>query len=240
MTADRVARQGRVGRGTITCSYCAIWLLLAGFARVAAAANLVFNGSFEANTAAATIYNMTNAGWTATVANSTAFGASQELDLMTLDNVYGSPPPDGLWKAGLHTHAGATALDAFSLTLSSSVVAGQTYRLRFSAESVTDFSSVLGIVSIGISGSATAFGNQVFSASPGASGWTQYDQTFVAPASGSYLTVSSVANNDGWTHVDNFQLEAVPEPATWAVVGVGPALLAWWRRRDRQAGNGGH
>jgi hypothetical protein len=229
MLPDNLTRPGRVAPRTI--GYAVTSLLLASLTG-AAGANLVLNGSFEVNTATSTIYNLSNAVWNATVANSTAFGMSQELDLMTLDSVYGSPPPDGLWKVGLHSRAGDGALDAFSLNLSSPVVAGQTYRLRFSAESVTAFDPGLGMVAIGISGSATAFGTGVFSATPSAGSWTQYDQELIAPVNGLYLTVSSVANNNGWTHVDNFQLEAVPEPAAWAIVALGPVLLAWRRRCD--------
>src|SRR5205085_2587111 len=117
-----------------------------------------------------------------------------------------------------------------SLTLASPAVVGQTYRLQFAAESDNQLSTILGIIEIGISTSATAFGTQIFSANPAAGDWTLYDQTFIAPISGQYLTVSSDPNHAGWTHVDNFQLELVPEPAGWAILGLVAALLAWRRK----------
>ena len=58
--------------------------------------------------------------------------------------------------------------------------------------------------------------------------------TFIADATGSQSITFSPSSNAGPT-LNGFQLRVVPEPSTFAMLGLGlPALLAF-RRRNRKA-----
>lgn len=72
-------------------------------------ANLILNGNIENNTAAATMFNMTNATFDATVSDATAFGVSEEIDLVTGTD-FGVAPQSGSWKLGLHSGGPALLL----------------------------------------------------------------------------------------------------------------------------------
>lgn len=205
-------------------------LTLAGIAG-AANANLVLNGGFETNTAGGDMSNMSNALWTATVANSTAYGPSGELDLYTTATFL-PLPCEGHWKAALHTKGGTTDVDAFTLDLSGALTPGQSYTLSFCAVSNNDFGVGNGELDIGVSTSATGFGTWVYNTGVIPIGvWTTYTTTFVAPDASVFLSVSSVGSNHGWNHVDDFQLDVVPEPASICALGLG--ALALLRRRRR-------
>ena len=68
-------------------------------------ANLLLNGDFETNTASGTMFNMSNANFTATVSAATAFGSAEEIDLVTGTD-FGIAPQSGSWKLGIHTQNG--------------------------------------------------------------------------------------------------------------------------------------
>jgi PEP-CTERM motif len=198
------------------------------------AQNIILNGDFESNAASATVVNMNNSQFNTTVANATAFGTAGEIDLIT-GNPYGLPPQNGNWKLAIARQT--TGLyDAFSFNLSSSIVAGQVYSLDFYAQTVTDFQPGGGAVLVGVSGSATSFGTQIFSGVAGTSAWTHFTQTFMAPVNGLYLTIESDPNGvPTWTHIDNFSLTPVPEPGTLtlgALALAGAVRRSWGRRRN--------
>src|SRR5262245_39265898 len=98
------------------------WMTAASHAQ-----NLILNGDFEFNTAGGTFFNMNNAQFNGTVANATAFGTAEEIDLMT-GNPYGLPPAHGNWKLGIASESGGT-YDAFSFSLSMPVMTGRAYRV---------------------------------------------------------------------------------------------------------------
>lgn len=198
-------------------------------------ANLISNGDFETNTASVTLFNMSNASFSATVSAATGFGDAEEIDLITGTD-FGIAPQSGSWKLGIHTQAGGP-FDAFSLTLSSALVSGNSYALRFFAAQFPAFASS---VDIGVSSSATAFGTLLFSASGLSSdAWTQIDQTFSAPINASFLTVRSGLPVTVYSFVDNFSLDsagvsAVPEPGTLGLLALG--LLAAGFGKGRRIG----
>ncbi|MBP7052680.1 MAG: hypothetical protein KBE65_16845 [Phycisphaerae bacterium] len=213
-----------------TCALALMVLAVAG----AAQANVIANGDIEDNTAVATIFNMSNATFDATVADATAFGNSQEIDLVTgLD--FGIAPQSGNWKLGLHQYGGyPTYADAFSLDLLSPVVSGNAYVLQFFAASKQG--SGWGSVEIGLSDSASSFGTLIFSGAPTSeTEWTQFDYSFVASVDASFLTVRNGAEYNMYAFVDNFSLvegtAAIPAPAAVLLGSVGAGLVSWLRRR---------
>ena len=100
---------------------------------VPASANLLLNGDFENNSAGGTLFNMSNAAFTSTVANATGFGTSEELDLVT-GTGFGIAPQSGNWKVGMHQRSNlATNRDELSLDLSAPLTVGDSYDLAFYA-----------------------------------------------------------------------------------------------------------
>ena len=130
------------------------------------AQNLIINGDFEINTASECDFNLDNIEFNATVSNATAFGTAEEIDVMTAADGcgFGSPPQSGDTKLAIHSQSPGGRFDAFSLDLSSPIVAGNTYTLVFYAEPVFDFSPDAGAVEVGLSNNPTDFGTLVFTA----------------------------------------------------------------------------
>ncbi|HYC99635.1 MAG TPA: hypothetical protein VEB22_00280 [Phycisphaerales bacterium] len=188
----------------------------------------VLNGGFENNTAGASMSNLSNAAYSATVADSVAFGPASETDLWDSTGFGSMVPESGNWMIGLHRQSNGNT-DAVSLALGTPIVAGQQYTLGFaSALHNANFSSTL---DIGISGSDSAIGTIILSVSPGSdSSWTLYSYNFFAPANATHLTFS-VANVDGYLFVDSVSLVLVPAPSAAApLVGLG-GLVSIRRRR---------
>ena len=177
------------------------------FATAGHAQNLILNGSFEDNSASGTVFNMTNAEFNATVADATAFGSAEEIDLMDASAGFGLAPVDGDFKLGIHLFTvGHGATDAFSFDLSSPIVAGTTYTIDFWAHAVTNVSPGRDPVEIGVSSSAASFGTLVFTSGSLSTGsWSHFMSDFVAPVSGDFLTVRPSGMT--WAHIDNFSLE---------------------------------
>ncbi len=201
----------------------------AAAAAAAGPSNMILNGSFENNTAAGTLYNLSNADFTNTVADVTAFGTAEELDLMDPSNIFGLSPIDGNWKVALH-YSSAGTVDAFAFHLSNSIVAGRQYTVSFWAQTVMDFDPGREPLLIGISNSDTDFGTQVFSTgaiSP--SSWQYFEHTFIAASDAAYLTVANgTGPNPTWIHADDFRL--VPAPGAMSMLALG-GLAAMRRRR---------
>src|SRR5215208_2980775 len=132
-------------------------------ARTGHAASIILNGDVEDNTSSSSEFNLSNANFNAIVADATAFGTGDEIDLVTGTD-FGIAPESGDWKLGLHTSSLSGFFDAFSFDLSSAIVAGTSYDLELFAALHPDRPT--GTVEIGVSSSATAFGTLVFSATP--------------------------------------------------------------------------
>lgn len=171
--------------------------------------NFVLNGDFEKNTAVGCDFNLTNAMFDAAVSNAKAFGDAQEIDVMRDPSgcAFGLPPVDGTTKVAIaRQSAPGGPVDAFSLELGISVVAGQKYHLQFFAVADVTFTPDQGAVEVGISTTATDFGTLIATGVPGVGTWSQFDFEFIAPVSGSFLTVRE-GDFKAWSHLDAFTLE---------------------------------
>ena len=194
------------------------------------AAEMILNGDFENNTASGIDYNMTNSEFNATVADATAFGTAEEIDIITGNSVE-FPPQSGNWNLHIHTQRPSLSdkYDAFSLDLSSPVFAGSSYTLSFYA------ANYIGDVQVGLSNSATDFGTLIFSERPNPGAWTFFSTSFEAPSNASFLTVRNELSREVRTSVDNFSLVPVPEPSALTLLALGAlGILAYGRRQTRR------
>ncbi|HRI44246.1 MAG TPA: hypothetical protein PLL78_00090 [Fimbriimonadaceae bacterium] len=162
-----------------------------GLAGTAAAQEMVLNGGFTNNTAGSTVFNMSNADFTNTVANCTGFGTAEELDLI-YGTDFGPQPPVGNIKIGLHRQANGNS-DAFSATLNGPVFPGQSYQLQFDLSALAGGA---GSIEVGISNSPNTFGTLVYAADS-IDGWVHHNVIIVAPVMGQYLTVREVPGGGG-------------------------------------------
>ena len=149
---------------------------------------------------------------------------------------FGIAPIDGDWKLGLHTQTNLFQ-DAFSMSLSSGIVAGTSYDLSFYGALLNGFGSTAGNIEVGVSNSASAFGTLVVAGTPASDlFWSSFASTFVAPVSGSFLTVRTEGQPNVYVFVDDFSLDVsgdpVPEPATLFLLGSGLLGLSARRRGD--------
>lgn len=205
----------------------AIVLCVAAAGLASGAMGQVLNGGFENNTASGTQFNLSNVGYNSLVANSTAFGAAEEIDLVTTTGFGAITPQTGAWMVGLHRNIVGDA-DALSLTLGTPVVMGQQYYLNFASAQYSAANA--GTLEIGLSGSATSLGTYLLSATPGSdTTWTLYGYTFIAPVNASYLTLT-VSGVDGYVFADSIGLTLVPTPGAAAAFGLAGAAMLRRRR----------
>lgn len=171
------------------------------------------NGSFEINTAAACDFNLSNAAFNAKMANSTAYGVSSQIDIMTAGCGYGGTPQNGLWMVSLATNAGNT--DAFTTMLSAPLVAGNTYIMTFYDESDPTYPPGVPVV-IGISTVAGTAGTPIYTTPAPISGvWSLRNFSFVAPNNGQHVSISTTGA-PLWSFVDNFCLGCIILPVELA------------------------
>lgn len=169
----------------------------------------LLNGSFENNTAVGDQINLVNAQYNSLMANSFGFGVlpfvDGNIDIIASSDYCGGPQ-NGNWFVAL-TSGGS---DAFSLTLSSPLVAGNSYTLSFYDRSCSPYAPG-SAVQIGVSNANNNFGTLVYTAPPPNydAGWSPRTCTFTAPINGLYITVQCDGEFSGgpWTQVDNFTFE---------------------------------
>lgn len=158
------------------------------------------NGSFENNTAGPCTFNMTNATFNSLMANATAYGGGNELDIFNGTCAFGTAQ-HGNWMVGVASPGGVT--DAFTMMLNAPLVAGTTYTIQFYDKA--DPAYLPGVpISIGLSTTPGSIGVNIYNGPiPTANVWSARTFSFVAPNNGQHISVSTTAVTR-WTHVDNF------------------------------------
>ncbi len=212
------------------------------------AANLISNGSFELGPGGTTPYAKTwsaPVNWVSLGGGDTQFGPASAFSGLT--------PPDGSYVSligGTASFTGGIATDWFSLTQ------GQQYTFSFESAGQAAYTSGWTPVAweqfkMGLYFSLNYKDGALIntSAVEGAvfpvaiNSWTTTSVSFTAAQSG-FANVEVFTYNNGWTPdgyvysgVDNFNLQAVPEPSTWALMlgGLGMMMVIQRIRRRVQS-----
>jgi hypothetical protein len=199
------------------------------------AASLITNGSFEQGAPYGATYTAPT-GW-ATIGGDTAYGPG---------STWGLTPPDGTQLAII---GGTDSFNAGIKTTWFSVTQGQQYTFSFDATGQaaydTNFNPVaweqwkMGVYytvryTDGALSNTTAVEGATFPVA--VNNWTTTSGNFTAAQSG-FATMEVFLYNNGWTPnrvvysaVDNFNLEAVPEPTSLGLLGLSSVLLLRRRR----------
>lgn len=184
------------------------------------AANLIVNGDFEANTVVSSTWDNYSVGSTGLTGWDVIGTAGDNVSLTAAG--YLGQPTQQLDVSGDTDHAGSGIKQSFATT------AGQAYTLTFDA--YTGGTQYTGLYLAQIDGS-TVLSNIEGNEGSFNGGMASYSYSFVA--AGSTTSLSFININPYVSQVDNVSVQAVPEPMTMAVLGLGAAGLL--RRRNRKA-----
>lgn len=157
------------------------------------------NGDFENHTATSDQINLTNPDYNSMMANSVAYGTYGDMDIISSAS-YGGLAQNGTWYVGFT--GGLT--DAITMELSSPLIAGTTYTLSYWDRAWDSFTA--DPVRLGVSTTPGVTGTTFFTGPVASSNvWTQRTVTFVAPATGLYISVyTTTGSTSTWTQIDNF------------------------------------
>lgn len=162
------------------------------------------NGSFENTTAPISCqYNLSNAAFNGYMADVNAYGAGQEMDILIV-NCYNTLIPDGIRAVGLAD----SPSDEIAMTLTTPLVAGNSYTISFQAYSEVSFRPT-GPIQIGASTTNNAFGTLLYTGATVANTWTSYSFTFTAPNNATHITVRNEPGATYWNHADDFEFAVI-------------------------------
>ncbi len=204
-------------------------MTLLAAASAAPAANLLVNGSFETSGG---YQNLAGAGNTSITGWKTANEGVEWFD----PTVYAlGPAYDGLSIVDLSWYT-STGTPGGAIEQSFATVAGGRYEVSFYGTN-TNYAGRdgQGVVDVSIDGGALASFNLVHVAPTFAlADWTRYAATFVATGTTTTLRLANGQNAyEHFTLIDGASVEAVPEPATWALMIGGFAAVGVMARRRR-------
>jgi hypothetical protein len=210
--------------------YTAIAALL--IASSAQAASIVTNGSLTGSIE----NNAVPTGWTIFEGTPDLMDALDNLGMANVQR-FGAAPnasPDGGTWVGLGADTSYT--ERFGQMLSGLTI-GQTYTVSWFAGNFGYASSVaansyLGsnAISVMLDGSSIGSGSQL---SVG-SNWFQQSLTFVAGATSQQLSFTLATSQKAYLSIDGIAVQAatpVPEPGTWALMGIGLCTIGVMSRR---------
>ncbi len=184
------------------------------------ASNLIVNGDFEANTVVSSTWDNYSVG-SSSLSGWNVIGNSGDNVSLTAAGYLGQATQQ-LDVSGDTDHAGSGISQSFA------TIAGKSYSLKFDA--YTGGTQYTGLYLAQINGS-TVLSNITGDESSFNGGLASYSYDFVA--TGAITSLSFVNINPYVSQVDNVSVQAVPEPMTMAVLGLGAAGLL--RRRNRKA-----
>lgn len=164
------------------------------------------NGDFEQNNAVDCLFNLDNPVFNGMMEHAFAFGPNDELDIQTSGCGYAEPPSND-WFVSLSKRPTGD-YDAFSLELSEGLVAGNTYEISYWEVAVDTFGNENIPLYFGLSIEADDFGEEIYSSMPPIDIWAHRSFSFIAPNSGSFLTVKieDTGNIRAWNFVDGFEI----------------------------------
>ena len=171
------------------------------------AQNLVVNGDFESNSSSGCDYNNANGTFNSKMTGCTAYGPSDEIDIMDSGGCYGPAGPVGSTKVAIACN-GDPINDAFTMSLTGALTAGNSYTLKVHLYAhIESWSPGQLPVEFGLTTAAGTQGSVVATLTPTTGSFTQLPATFVAPNAATHLSLTAKASSvDGWTHVDGVEL----------------------------------
>ena len=190
-----------------------------------AQANLISNGGFEDVSGSTAIGGYGSASTWQIYSDIPAWDASQNVEIWT--NNFIVPAYEGNNVLELNAHPG-NAQGTFSIFQSFNTVIGQEYQLTFAGRKRQQNSDEAFNVTVG------DLDESIYNQAWGA--WTEYSFSFTALDDFTTLTFSSL---DGGTDTtgnifDAVAVTTVPEPGTFAMIGLGLFGLVFQRKRSMQ------
>lgn len=172
-----------------------------------------YNGDFENTTSTACDYNLDDESVNSKMPNVYAFGKTYgstgqykgETDIQK-DSCY-VVPQSGHWCMGIASDRIIhTTSDAVALELTSALVPGKSYKLRFYVFANTEFFTYIARVRVGESLSNTEMGHVIDTITPAASAWKKIEIVFTATLAAKFITVKNMVGLGGWNQIDNFTI----------------------------------
>lgn len=184
-------------------------LITAIMSNTAIAQNIILNPGFETNSLATGCYvNRTASFVNSSLSNITAFygGSSDGIDIGVSSPCYAGGANSGTTHIVMAGLSGPNMFESISFGLSTPIIAGQTYDLKFYAANSNPIAGQS--LSVGISSIANSFGSPaVIVPLNSTAAYTLYSASFTASIGGNYLTIEPTTLGQFWFGLDDFSLE---------------------------------
>lgn len=221
----------------------AAWILATALGTLAAPvhaqANLLANGSFENGLFTPDANGVERLGFPGSTALAGWSLFVGDVSWVDDANSYGVRATDGRRSLSLYDPTRPLVLVG-SVQQTVATTPGLTYRLSFDVGSLAGYPAPVGVQAQAV-GRAADFYVGAPDVTLGANSWSHHDWTFIATDPVTVIALVGhfgpgyVPGDKGYIGLDNVVLQAVPEPASYGLLGAGLALLAWRRRAGAAA-----